>query len=89
MSKASVNCREKNGWCGVELLILANHKCVCVCERITDVNVLQPLSIAAAVCKLPTHNAREFLSPDGACMSEKKKKKTINIIYDRCICRKR
>lgn len=47
----------------IKALILANHKCVCVKgERITDVNVLQPLSISAAVCKLPAHNVRESLS---------------------------
>lgn len=60
VSKASVNCRKNwMAWCGV--LDISQPK-MCVCERIADVNVLQPLSIATAVCKLPAHNAREFLS---------------------------
>ncbi len=48
---------------------------MCVRDRITDVNVLQPLSIAAAVRKLPAHNVREFLSHQMAFVCPKKEKK--------------
>jgi len=46
----------------IKALILTNHKCVCERRENHRRKCVTAVSISAAVCKLPAHNARESLS---------------------------